>query len=146
MKKIKPIFNYDKETGCSTCVIETKYGKFSGTACCHPDDMDMASEKVGCEIAYSRAAIDSLKYERDNIIKPSLKALKQLYYSMRHSKKFNPKSYENKMLKRQIENWEMDLNNINTMIKSEKDWVRDYINTKEILYTNIRNNRNKGQS
>lgn len=146
MKKIKPIFHYDKETGCSTCVIETKYGKFSGTACCHPDDMDMASEKVGCEIAYSRAAIDSLKYERDNIIKPSLKALKQLYYSMRHSKKFNPKSYENKMLKRQIENWEMDLNNINTMIKSEKDWIRDYINTKEILYTNIRNNRNKGQS
>lgn len=146
MKKIKPIFHYDKETGCSTCVIETKYGKFSGTACCHPDDMDMASEKVGCEIAYSRAAIDSLKYERDNIIKPSLKALKQLYYSMRHSKKFNPKSYENKMLKRQIENWEMDLNNINTMIKSENDWIRDYINTKEILYTNIRNNRNKGQS
>lgn len=146
MKKIKPIFHYDKETGCSTCVIETKYGKFSGTACCHPDDMDMASEKVGCEIAYSRAAIDSLKYERDNIIKPSLKALKQLYYSMRHSKKFNPKSYENKMLKRQIENWEMDLNNINIMIKSENDWIRDYINTKEILYTNIRNNRNKGQS
>ena len=90
MKKIKPIFHYDKETGCSTCVIETKYGKFSGTACCHPDDMDMASEKVGCEIAYSRAAIDSLKYERDNVIKPSLKALKQLYYSMNRSKRFNP--------------------------------------------------------
>ena len=43
MKQIKPIFHYDKETGCSTCVIETKYGKFSGTACCHPDDMDMES-------------------------------------------------------------------------------------------------------
>lgn len=98
MKKIKPIFHYDKETGCSTCVIETKYGKFSGTACCHPDDMDMASEKVGCEIAYSRAAIESLKYERDCIINPALKALKQLYFSMKHSKKFNPKSYETKML------------------------------------------------
>ena len=50
------------------------------------------------------------------------------------------------MLRRQIENWEMDLNNIKTMIKSEKDWLRDYINTKEILYTNIRNNRNNGQN
>lgn len=146
MKKIKPIFHYDKETGCSTCVIETKYGKFSGTACCHPDDMDMASEKVGCEIAYSRAAIDSLKYERDNVIKPSLKALKQLYYSMNCSKKFNPKSYEYKMLKRQIECWEFDLAVINDMIDTERTWIRDYINTKEALYQNIRANRNNGQN
>ena len=146
MKQIKPIFHYDKETGCSTCVIETKYGKFSGTACCHPDDMDMASEKVGCEIAYSRAAIDSLKYERDNVIKPSLKALKQLYYSMNRSKKFNPKSYEYKMLKRQIECWEFDLAVINDMINTERTWIRDYINTKEALYQNIRANRNSGQN
>lgn len=146
MKKIKPIFHYDKETGCSTCVIETKYGKFSGTACCHPDDMDMASEKVGCEIAYSRAAIDSLKYERDNVIKPSLKALKQLYYSMNRSKKFNPKSYEYKMLKRQIECWEFDLAVIGDMIDTERIWIRDYINTKEALYQNIRANRNSGQN
>ena len=146
MKKIKPIFHYDKETGCSTCVIETKYGKFSGTACCHPDDMDMASEKVGCEIAYSRAAIDSLKYERDNVIKPSLKALKQLYYSMNRSKRFNPKSYEYKMLKMQIECWEFDLAVIGDMIDTERTWIRDYINTKEALYQNIRANRNSGQN
>ena len=146
MKNNKPIFHYDKKTGCSTCIIETKYGKFSGTACCHPDDMDMASEKVGCEIAYSRAAIDSLKYERDNVIKPSLKALKQLYYSMNRSKKFNPKSYEYKMLKRQIECWEFDLAVINDMINTERTWIRDYINTKEALYQNIRANRNNGQN
>ena len=146
MKNNRPIFHYDKEPGCSTCIIETKYGKFSGTACCHPDDMDMASEKVGCEIAYSRAAIDSLKYERDNIIKPSLKALKQLYYSMNRSKKFNPKSYEYKMLKRQIECWEFDLAVVNDMIDTERTWIRDYINTKEALYQNIRTNRNNGQN
>ena len=146
MKKIKPIFHYDKETGCSTCVIETKYGKFNGTACCHPDDMDMASEKVGCEIAYSRAAVNSLKYERDNIIKPSLKALKQLYYSMNRSKRFNPKSYEYKMLKRQIECWEFDLAMISDMIDTETTWIRDYINTKEALYQNIRANRNNRQN
>jgi hypothetical protein len=141
MKKIKPIFHYDKETGCSTCVIETKYGKFSGTACCHPDDMDMASEKVGCEIAYCRAAIDSLKYERDNVISPSLKALKQLYYSMKHSKKFNPKGYENKMLQRQIKNWECDLTTINDIIKNEEEWLKKYIKIKEELYQNVRNSR-----
>ena len=98
-KKLQqPKFIYGEEKGMSICKLETKYGLFVGKAKCHPDDFDMKSEKVGCEIAYSRAAIKSLKYERECIIKPSLKSLKQLYYSMKHSKKFNPKSYEAKML------------------------------------------------
>ena len=92
----KPEFHF--ENGIAKCVLNTKYGTFKGEAKCHPDDFDMESEKVGCEIAYCRATIEALKHERDNVIKPSLKALKQLYYSMKHSKKFNPKSYENKML------------------------------------------------
>ena len=65
---------------------------------------------------------------------------------MKHSKKFNPKSYENKMLKRQIECWEFDLAIINDMIDTERTWIRDYINTKETLYQNIRANRNSGQN
>lgn len=93
-----PKFKWYGEIGKAICQLHTKYGVFGGTASCHPDDKDMMSEKVGCEIAYSRAAINSLKYERDCIIKPSLKALRQLYFSMKHSKKFNPKSYEAKML------------------------------------------------
>ena len=104
------------------------------------------SEKVGCEIAYCRAAIESLKYERDYIIKPSLKALKQLYYSMNRSKYFNPKSYETKMLRRQIECWEFDLLTVNEMIDTERVWLKNYIDTKEALYINLRIKRNKGQN
>jgi hypothetical protein len=142
----QPIFDYNETTATATCCLEFDNQVFIGTAQAHPDDMDMASEKVGCEIAYSRAAIDSLKYERDNVIKPSLKALKQLYYSMNRSKRFNPKSYEYKMLKRQIECWEFDLAMISDMIDTERTWIRDYINTKEALYQNIRANRNSGQN
>ena len=94
----KPKFEWYEEDRQAICTLRTKYGVFKGIASCHPDDEDMMSEKVGCEIAYSRAAIESLKYERDCIIKPSLKSLRQLYFSMKHSKKFNPKSYEAKML------------------------------------------------
>ena len=141
-----PKFEWYEEDRQAICKLHTKYGTFTGIASCHPDDEDMMSEKVGCEIAYSRAAIESLKYERDCVIKPSLKALKQLYYSMKHSKKFNPKSYEYKMLKRQIECWEFDLTVINDMINTERTWIRDYINTKEALYQNIRANRNNGQN
>ena len=141
-----PKFEWYKEDRQAICKLHTKYGTFTGIASCHPDDEDMMSEKVGCEIAYSRAAIDSLKYERDNVIKPSLKALKQLYYSMNRSKRFNLKSYEYKMLKRQIECWEFDLAMISDMIDTERTWIRDYINTKEALYQNIRANRNSGQN
>ena len=50
------------------------------------------------------------------------------------------------MLKRQIECWEFDLSIINDMIDTERTWIRDYINTKEVLYQNIRTNRNNGQN
>lgn len=145
MRKNKPIFQYDKETGCSTCVIETEHGKFSGTACCHPDDMDMASEKVGCELAYHRAIIEALRYKRDNEIKPSIKALKQLYYSIKHSKKFDKYSYETRMLWGQIYNWQCDLATVNQMIDTERKFISSYINTKEELYSHIRKNRSNGQ-
>lgn len=146
MKRNKPKFEWYEEDRQAICTLYTKYGVFKGIASCHPDDEDMMSEKVGCEIAYSRAAIESLKYERDHIIKPSLKALKQLYYSMNRSKHFNPKSYENKMLRRQIECWEFDLLTVNEMIDTERTWLKNYIDTKEALYINLRIKRNKGQN
>ena len=61
-------------------------------------DQDMMSEKTGCEIANRRAEIMVLKGYVKNELKPRLRALKQLYYSMNRSKYFNEKSYENKML------------------------------------------------
>ena len=105
----------------------------------------MKSEKVGCELAYHRAIIKALTFERDCTIKPSIKALKQLYYSMKHSMKFNPKSYENKMLQTQLRIWEIDLETINDIIKSEKATIKDYIMIKESMYQTVRKNRNKGQ-
>ena len=134
-------FRWDEETGLAIAIIYTPYGVFTGEAECHPDDRDMISEKVGCEIAYTRATIDALVFERDNRIKPSLASLKQLYYSMNRSKQFNPKSYENKMLRRQIQNWEMDLKNINSIIRSQRQYLTDYINTKESLYQTLRKHR-----
>lgn len=146
MNKNKPIFIWNKETGIAECYIKNEYGTFVGTATCHPDDQDMMSEKVGCEIAYSRAAIKSFIYERDCIIKPSIKALKQLYYSMKHSKNFNPKSYETKMLWGQLKNWQYDLDTIKQLIDAERKMVNAYIDTKEKLYQNIRKQRKDGQN
>ena len=145
MKNNKPTFEWNSNAGIAICTIHTPHGDFSGIATCHADDKDMMSEKVGCEIAYSRATIKMLLYQRECQIKPALKALKQLYYSMKHSKKFNPKSYENVMLRRQIENWEFDLNIVNDMLNTERKYVHDYIATKELLYQDLRAKRNNGQ-
>lgn len=146
MKQRKPEFKHYPEIGVSICKLKTEYGEFIGKAKCHPDDEDMKSEKVGCEIAYCRATIKSMVYARDGIIKPSIKALKQLLFSMKHSKKFNPKSYEIKMLWRQIRNWTDDLNTINNLLAKERTELNKYIKSKEELYQRLREKRNNGQN
>ena len=98
----QPKFIYDAETNESLCILTDNDNIFVGTASLHPDDAEFASEKFGLGVAHLRASIKALQHYRNNELKPKLKALKQLYYSMNKSKKFNEKSYENIMLQRQI--------------------------------------------
>ena len=72
--KNEPIFNWDAETGTAACILSDGKKIFTGLAQCHPDDIDMASEKTGCEIAFKRAKINALREYRDEL-KASLKAL-----------------------------------------------------------------------
>ena len=140
IKKIEHEWN--KDTGFCVCVITDENNRiFVGEAQCHEQDTDMKSEKVGHEISYRRAKIQKLCFARDNELKPRLAALKQLYYSMAHSKNFNPKSYENKMLQRQIRLLEFDLETIKEMLANERESLKAYINLKDALYKKLRTNR-----
>ena len=136
--KQKPIFNWDPEEGVASCIIKYKNQTFCGVAMCHEEDKDMMSEKTGLEIAYRRATIDYLKYVRDMELKPALKALKQLYYTMKHSTHFNPKSYENSKLQRHIRMYEFDLETINELIVNERKNLKDYIDKKDEFYKKTR--------
>ena len=136
--KQEPIFNWDPEEGVASCIIQYKNQTFCGVAMCHEADKDMMSEKTGMEIAYRRATIDYLKYVRDMELKPALKALKQLYYTMKHSTHFNPKSYENSKLQRHIRMYEFDLETINELIVDERKNLKDYINNKDEFYKKTR--------
>ena len=98
---MKYMYNWDEESKSATCIIQEDNETFYGLATCHPDDEDMMSKTTGLEIATRRAEIKYYKYLR-NTIKIKLSSLNQLYYSIKHSKKFNEKSYENRMLQRQI--------------------------------------------
>ena len=137
-----PMFDWDNERGSASCLLTDGEKVYTGFALCHPEDMDMAGEKTGCEIALRRAKINALRGYRDEL-KIQLKTLNQLYYSMNKSNKFNEKSYENRMLQRQINRINFDLTTTKEMIVSEKQELRDYLQQKEEFYTKIRRMRKK---
>ena len=140
--KNEPIFNWDEETGIASCILSDGEKVYTGFAQCHPDDEDMKGQKTGCEIAFRRARINALRGYRDEL-KIQLKALNQLYYSMNKSAKFNKKSYENKMLQRQIRMINFDLATTKEMIATEQENLRTYIKEKDEFYKKTRMRRKK---
>ena len=143
MKKYKPEFTWDEESRSAICIIKDEKDRvFIGEATCHPDDQDMMSERTGCELAFRRAKLQYLRAVRDAELKPALAALKQLYYSMKHSSNFDEFSYENRMLQRQIRLFEFDLTTVKEMIAYEYQGISDYIKGKDKVYKKIRNKQN----
>ena len=140
--KNEPIFNWDEETGISSCIVSDGEKVYAGFAQCHPDDTDMKGQKTGCEIAFRRARINALRGYRDEL-KIQLKTLNQLYYSMNRSTKFNEKSYENRMLQRQIRMISFDLATTKEMIATEQENLRTYIKEKDEFYNKTRMRRKK---
>ena len=144
--KNEPFFEWDEENGVATCVLTDGYNIFLGTATCSPEDEDMKNQKTGLQIASYRAQIDYLRHVRDNILKPRLAALKQLYYSINKSKYFNENSYETKMLCRQIYLTNSDLDMIKEEIACTKQELNNYLSEKAKFYKRVRENRLKDKN
>lgn len=143
--KNEPIFEWDEEAGVASCILSDGEKIYTGFAQCHPDDEDMKGQKTGCEIAFRRAKINALRGYRDEL-KIQLKALNQLYYSMNTSKRFNEKSYENRMLQRQIRMINFDLSTTKEMIATEEQSLRAYIKSKDVFYIQTRKRRQKANN
>ena len=142
--KYEPIYTWDSATGTATCTINTGKHKFFAMSRCHPNDMDMCSEKTGYQIAFQKVIIQIHKACRDDI-KSQICALERLYYSMKHSKQFNPNSYENKSLQRQLHLSKNALTTTNQDIAVEEQNLRTLIKNKDEFYKKIRKNRAKNQ-
>lgn len=142
----EPKFEWLPEERIAFCTLvdPVTHREYVGTASCHEDDIDMCNEKTGCEIALRRAAIEAYKTLRDET-KAALGALKQLFYSMNMSKKYNSNSYEARMLRRQIKFKESELKYAKYLLETERTELRDYISGKEKFYQNIRAQRKRGQ-
>lgn len=134
----QPQYLWDEYTGTAFATIFYKDYIFMGKAQCHPDDKDMMSKLTGQIIAEHRATLRYLRFIRDCELQPQLKSLKQLYYSMNHSKYFNPKSYEAKMLYRQINHLTEDLKENKYLIDLTKSQLETYLITKEQDHKQLR--------
>ena len=133
-----PIYHWDAEEGIAQCTLIDGNEVFYGFATVHPDDADLANEYTGLHIAQNRAIIKALQYRKNYVLVPGLKALKQLYYSMAHSTHFNPKSYEAKMLIRQIKLHEDDIQATKEAIEEGKKSLKEYIDAKDKAYKKTR--------
>ena len=134
----QPEYTWSERYGTATCTLFYKNYEFTGVANCHPDDKDMMSKLTGQTIAEYRATLKYLRFIRDCELQPQLKSLKQLYYSMNHSKYFNPKSYEVKMLYRQINQLTEDLKENKYLIDLTKKELKTYLTTKERDHKQLR--------
>lgn len=56
--------NFDKEDGVSYVKIATDCGNFEGFAFLHPEDKEIVSTYLGCEIAEYRATIEYFKHKK----------------------------------------------------------------------------------
>lgn len=131
-------FAFDEKLGYARCLMICNGQAFEGGAKCHPDDMDMISERTGCCIAEARAYIKALRFKRDHEIQPKLDVLRHLYSNMQTSKYFNPKSYEAKMLRSQIGAIEKELTAVNEDLAEEKKYLKEYIDKKDKFYQRLR--------
>lgn len=144
--KKRPIYDWNPETGCAVCILTDGEQVFTGMATCHPEDMDMASEKTGLEIAEMRAEINYLRHMRDNVLRPKLKILISLQKEIEHSKEYNPNSNENLILQRKIRQTSFDLAAVKDELAMVKENLIQYLARKEEFYKKIRSNRKKAES
>lgn len=143
--KRKEEFFWSEDKWICACVLTTNFGNFKGIATIHPEDEDVFSERTGEQIAYQRAIIKMLQYERDNIILPSLRALKHTLSIVQDGKRPGSESYAELTVIRQIRNWEYELDLVRDNIDGTREQLREYIAEKEKAAQRYRAKQNKKQ-
>ena len=107
-------------------------------ASCSTEDIDMKSEKVGCEIAYRRARIDYFKEQKAKY-RIQLEGLRHFKSTL--SSNIDTNDYIYKRLLKEIKNLEDKIIYCCTKIDFEKSRLREYINDKDEFYKYIRKKR-----
>ena len=122
---------WNPDTGISICTIEYNGFKFYGYAQCAPEDDPYKSELTGGNISTWRAELKLLKHIKRCETEPKIAALRHVFFTMKHSKQYNSKSYEAKRLFQEYINLLNELEEINAQIKDTEQTITTYIEAKD---------------
>ena len=144
MKQI--IEHWDESHGVARCILNytTSTGislQGIGIAKCHPHDYPYISKLTGGIIAEYRAEIDLLKKINNYEIKPGIAALKHVYCTMRHSKRYNEKSYEAIRLKKELAHLMDELEENKKAIQDIHNNLNKYLEDKDKLHKRSKINK-----
>ena len=142
-KNYYPKYTWDAEYGFAVCTLLIDGVEISGSAYCAPEDKDFMSEKVGMELAEKRAIINGMKYTVKYNLLPQIKVLKQIIQQIESSKKFNPRDYEYKMIRRQLKIKESDMAEFKRQIADLEAYIKSYIRIKDDVHKRLRSIRDK---
>lgn len=116
-------YHYDNKTICVLTDIDTGE-KFYGEA--NWDGTGEKNDIIGEFIAEHRALINSCRTYRE-AHKMQVHILERALTDMKQSKKYNPKSYEAKWIRRLIWEHQCCVKQFNVIIKDEKNCIKRYI-------------------
>ena len=144
-KKCEETFCYDNETHQTICYLSIGDQVYEGKARCHPDDIEFATEYVGCEIARSRAIEKALRQIiKEDVI--ALKAIGDFYKSVKDSRSLRDNNFwiKTKLLNK-IKEYEEDIEEAKKHIAILGGSIKTYTAGKSALYEQIKKLR-KGKS
>ena len=121
-------WNYSYNSGHAKATLLLNGRKFIGEAHLHPEDVSIESQRSGYTLAEMRAGIKVLQHHIQNELKPALKALKHLNCCIQQSKSYNPKSYEARMLTRNLRLLDEELQDCKGELNILKDQYHAYLN------------------
>jgi hypothetical protein len=133
-------YHWYEESRMSIAILKDKGKEWHGTAFCHTDDADFCSQHTGMIIAEMRAMIEFYK-DRRKMLRNEYNALDRLYRQMTRGADCSVKSREMKILQAELRRIKNELATASCGISQIKSDLKDFIDTKEQLYTQIRAKR-----
>ena len=125
--------DYNKDTGISTVIINSKYGQFTGVSELNPEDKNYESSFLGCSIAEKRAIIKALRAQLREV-KAMQKAIKIVINDLEKSKFYQKNSVENRRLRKTFWLYQKEIDKINNQITMLKmSIIKDPENRIKIL-------------
>ena len=135
---------YDKKTGTSTVIIETKNGVFTGYSQLSSEDKDFESSFAGCDYALAKAVRKSFKQEIKNI-DFKIKTLQNFEKSLKNMKQYQHNSFEMKRLRKEVYLLNREKKKIEDKIETLTTRMLDTMETRPKKLQKLLNKARKGQ-